>query len=54
MWAHIDVYIRMLISELPGDGVTCVSKLQSNCANVTLADKSRYDRQFQKVTHKKV
>ena len=26
--------------------------LQSHCANMTFADKSRYDRTFQKVTHK--
>ena len=27
-------------------------KLQSHCANMTFADKSRYDRNFQQVTHK--
>ena len=27
-------------------------KLQSNCVNMTFADKSRYDRTFQQVTHK--
>ena len=27
-------------------------KLQSHCANMTFADKSRYDRTFQQVTHK--
>ena len=26
--------------------------LQSHCANMTFADKSRYDRTFQQVTHK--
>ena len=30
----------------------CIEKLQSHCANITLADKSIYDRTFQKVTHK--
>ena len=29
-----------------------MKKLQSHCANMTFADKSRYDRTFQKVTHK--
>ena len=29
-----------------------MEKLQSHCANMTFADKSRYDRTFQKVTHK--
>ena len=27
-------------------------KPQSHCANMTFSDKSRYDRLFQKVTHK--
>ena len=29
-----------------------MEKLQSHCANMTFADKSRYDRTFQQVTHK--
>ena len=29
-----------------------MEKLQSHCANMTFADKIRYDRTFQKVTHK--
>ena len=29
-----------------------MEKLQSHCANMTFADKSRYDRIFQQVTHK--
>ena len=29
-----------------------MEKLQSHCANMNFADKSRYDRTFQKVTHK--
>ena len=33
-------------------GIKCIEKLQSHCANMTFADKSRYDRTFQKVTHK--
>ena len=44
--------VERLISELLGDGVKCIPKLQSNCANIIFADKSRYDRIFQKVTHK--
>ena len=31
----------------------CLEKLQSHCANMTFADKSRYDRTFQQVTHKR-
>ena len=41
-----------LIAEFPEDGIKCIEKLQSHCANMTFADKSRYDRTFQKVTHK--
>ena len=29
-----------------------LKKMQSHCANMTFADKSRYDRTFQQVTHK--
>ena len=29
-----------------------MEKLQSHCANMNFADKSRYDRTFQQVTHK--
>ena len=29
-----------------------MEKLQSHCANMTFADKSRYDRTFHQVTHK--
>ena len=50
--ANIDVHSRILISEFPKDGVKCIEKLQSHCANMTFSDKSRYDRTFQQVTHK--
>ena len=49
---NIDVYSRILIAEFPKDGVKCIEKLQSHCANMTFADKSRYARTFQQVTHK--
>ena len=49
---NIDVHSRRLISELPKDGIKCIGKLKSHCANMTFADKSRYDRTFQQVTHK--
>ena len=35
------------------DEIKCLEKLQSHCANMTFADKSRYDRTFQLVTHKR-
>ena len=51
--ANIDVHSRRLIAEFPGDGIKCIEKLQSHCENMTFADKSRYDRIFQQVTHKR-
>ena len=41
-----------MIAEFPKDGIKCLENLQSYCANMTFADKSRYDRTFQQVTHK--
>ena len=52
MHENIDVHRRRLISESTKDGIKCIEKFQSHCANMTFADKSRYDRNFQKVTHK--
>ena len=49
--ANIDVHSRRLIAEFLKDGIKCIEKLQSHCANMTFADKSRYDRTFQQVTH---
>ena len=51
-YANIDVHSRRLIAELPKDGIKCLERLQSHCANMTFDDKSRYDRTFQQVTHK--
>ena len=47
-----DVYSRRLIAEFPKYEIKCLEILQSHCANMTFADKSRYDRTFQQVTHK--
>ena len=52
MHANIDVHRRRLIDEFPKYGIKCIEKLQSHCANMTFSDKSRYDRNFQQVTHK--
>ena len=49
---NIDVHSRRLIDEFLGYGVKYISKLQSRCANMTLADKSMYDRLLHQVTHK--
>ena len=50
--ANSCVHSRRLIAEFPDDGIKSMEKLQSHCANMNFADKSRYDRTFQKVTHK--
>ena len=46
--ANIDVHSRRLIAEFPADGIDCIEKFQSHCANMTFAEKSRYDRIFSK------
>ena len=50
--ANIDLHSRRLIAEFPKEGIKCIEKLKLHCANMTFADKSRYDRNFQEVTHK--
>ena len=50
--ANIDVHTRRLIAEFPKDGIKCLEKLQSHCANMNFDDKSRHDRTFQQVTNK--
>ena len=52
MHANSDVHSRRLIAEFPKEEIKCLERLQSHCANKTLADKSKYDRTFQQVTHK--
>ena len=49
---NIDAHSRRLIDEFPEDGVKCISKFQSNFANMNFSGKSRYDRLLQKFTHK--
>ena len=44
--AKIDVKIRRLVAVFPKYGIKCIGKLQSHCANMTFAEKSRYDRSF--------
>ena len=50
--ANIDVQSRRLIAGFPKYGVKFIEKLQSHCAKMNFSDKSRYDRNFQQVTHK--
>ena len=47
-----DAHNRILIAEFPKYGIKCIEKLQSHCATMIFAGKSRYDRTFQQVTHK--
>ena len=48
----LDVHIRILIAEFTKYGFKCIDNLQSHCANMTFAGKSRYNRTFQQVKHK--
>ena len=50
--SNIDLHRRILIAEFPADGIKCIEKLQSNCANIIVSEKSRYDRIFQQFIHK--
>ena len=50
--ANIDVHSRRLIAELSMDGIKCMEKLESPCANMTFADIIIYGRTFQQITHK--
>ena len=52
MYGNIDLHSRRLIADFPMDRINCIEKLQSHCANMTCADKSRYDRTLQQVTRK--
>ena len=36
--ANSDVHSRILIAEFPKDGIKCLEKLQSHCANMTFSD----------------
>ena len=42
MHSNIDVHIRRLIDELLVYGIKCIEKIQSYCAKMNFADKSRY------------
>ena len=52
MHASIDVHSRRLIAQFPGDGKSFIEKQQSHFADMTVADKIRYNRIFQQATHK--
>ena len=50
---NIDVHSKRISAEFPGDGVKCISKLQSHCENMTFYENIIYDRLFKQVTHKR-
>ena len=50
--ANTNFHSKRLISEFPGDGLKCISKLQLHCANMTFSEKGRYDRLLQQVNIK--
>ena len=50
--AYIYAHSQILIFEYPGDGVQAISRLQYKCENMTFDDQRRYNRLFQKATHK--
>ena len=52
MHAYIDAHIQILIDKRQGDGVQAISRLQSQCSDMTFAEKIRYNRLFQQVMHK--
>ena len=50
--AYIDTLSQILIGEYTGDGVQAISRLQSQCENMTFSDQSSYNRPFKQVIHK--
>ena len=50
--AYLDAYIQRLIEDYTGDIVQAISRLKHQCANMTFADRSRYNITFQQVIHK--
>ena len=52
MHEYLYAHSQILIHEFPGYGLQAISILQSQCANMTSADKIRYNRMFQQLVHK--
>ena len=50
--AYIDAHSQRIIDECPGYEVQAISIFQSQCANMTFADQSRYNIMLQQVMHK--
>ena len=49
---YIDAHIQRLIDEFPRDGEQDISRFKPQWANITFADRSRYNIMFQQVLHK--
>ena len=52
MHAYIYAHSQILIYEFPGDGLHDISRLQSQCSDMTFPDQIRYNTMFQQVVHK--
>ena len=39
LYEHFDVHSRRFIADFPIDGIKCIEKLQSHCANMTFSEK---------------
>ena len=50
--AYIDAHSQRLLYKYPGDGVQAISRLQSQCENMTFSEQIRYNILFQQVIHK--
>ena len=46
LYKNIDIRSRLLIAEFPADGIKCIEKLPSHCANMTFAGNFWYNRIF--------
>ena len=47
LYAYIDSHSKILVDECPGNGVQDISRFKYQCANMTFAEKNRYNRMFQ-------
>ena len=51
--AYIDACFQISIDEYPGVGVQAITRLQSQCANMTIAENISYNILLRQVGHKK-
>ena len=53
LYAYIDEHSQRLTDECTGYVVKYISRLQSQCVNITFDDQIRYNRMFNQVVHKR-